>query len=672
MKTATFAVLALAALAAHAQYNVKDQILDQTNKIRAAHGVPPIAYDDATAVGMQQWADTCPGFEHGGPSGWQNLASYTPCGGANQPDCTSLVGAAWMWYDQEETKWNYDNNQCNNGDWATCGHFSNMMSPSVKSIACGWSSCANGDFVWCNYDAAEEKPTVPRNALMSKDQLKASLTQVGQPSVAPRLSTAQPAPSTDAPIQVTTVVPSSRVYGMKDQLLDQTNKLRAAHGISPVTWDAAFAVGVQQWADTCPGFEHGGPMVGGQNLASYVPCGGTNQPDCATLEGGAWIWYDDEESMWNYDSKQCNNGDWATCGHFSNMMSPSVKSIACGWSSCPNGDYVWCNYNSPEESPAVPRNVAMTKDALRATLTQVVRPSLAPSTAPPATDAPTTTAAPTAAPTLPTTTLPWPTKNPRPSTSQATAAPQTSTAKPSPVMETTAAPVATAYGMKEQLIDQTNKIRAAHGLGPVTWDAKAATDMQQWADSCPGFKHGGPSGWQNLASNTPCGGANQPDCGSLVGAAWMWYNQEETKWNYDSNQCNNGDWATCGHFSNMMSPSVKSIACGWSACANGNYVWCNYNTPVQNPSVPRISGMSKDDLKAKLIQKTDEQQAPSATTSTPAVTSSPVATPSSAQGKKVPAWGQCGGAGWKGATVCVDGTTCVKNSGYYSMCVPRK
>ncbi|KAF0707570.1 hypothetical protein As57867_006569, partial [Aphanomyces stellatus] len=123
--------------------------------------------------------------------------------------------------------------------------------------------------------------------------------------------------------------------------------------------------------------------------------------------------------------------------------------------------------------------------------------------------------------------------------------------------------------------------------------AALAVQMQAWADTCPGFKHGGPSGWQNLATNVRCG-SGSPDCLSLVGASWLWYDQEEALWDYTANACSNGNWATCGHFSNMMSPTVKSIACGWSDCVNGNYVWCNYLTPVLNPVIPRILGMTKD------------------------------------------------------------------------------
>ncbi|KAL0572462.1 hypothetical protein V5O48_009502 [Marasmius crinis-equi] len=35
-----------------------------------------------------------------------------------------------------------------------------------------------------------------------------------------------------------------------------------------------------------------------------------------------------------------------------------------------------------------------------------------------------------------------------------------------------------------------------------------------------------------------------------------------------------------------------------------------------------------------------------------------------------PAWGQCGGIGWAGATSCVSGSACIKVNDYYSQCQP--
>ncbi|EJD45568.1 hypothetical protein AURDEDRAFT_165425 [Auricularia subglabra TFB-10046 SS5] len=35
-----------------------------------------------------------------------------------------------------------------------------------------------------------------------------------------------------------------------------------------------------------------------------------------------------------------------------------------------------------------------------------------------------------------------------------------------------------------------------------------------------------------------------------------------------------------------------------------------------------------------------------------------------------PAWAQCGGIGWTGATTCVSGHACVAQNQYYSQCIP--
>jgi endoglucanase len=37
---------------------------------------------------------------------------------------------------------------------------------------------------------------------------------------------------------------------------------------------------------------------------------------------------------------------------------------------------------------------------------------------------------------------------------------------------------------------------------------------------------------------------------------------------------------------------------------------------------------------------------------------------------QAPAWGQCGGNGWTGATTCQSGSTCVKQNDWYSQCIP--
>ncbi|KDO17265.1 hypothetical protein SPRG_21865, partial [Saprolegnia parasitica CBS 223.65] len=147
--------------------------------------------------------------------------------------------------------------------------------------------------------------------------------------------------------------------------------------------------------------------------------------------------------------------------------------------------------------------------------------------------------------------------------------------------------------LKAQIIHQTTVLRAAHGLGPVTWNDELAAKMQAWADSNPqknGGGHGGPPGNQNLAGFVICNN----DCMHTAGPAWNWYSSEEKLWDYDSNQSKDGNWMTTGHFSNSMDPGVNQVACGYSTYYNPNIgkddslVWCNYLGGT-NGKIPRPS-----------------------------------------------------------------------------------
>ncbi|KAF0683593.1 Aste57867_24359 [Aphanomyces stellatus] len=168
---------------------------------------------------------------------------------------------------------------------------------------------------------------------------------------------------------------------------------------------------------------------------------------------------------------------------------------------------------------------------------------------------------------------------------------------PSPSESPTASLSKSTSTIKDMLIVHTNKLRAAHDLPSLSWDVSEAARLQAWADTCPGYVALEPSGHQNMMVYFPC-----RDCVKLLSSVWIWYNDEETKWNYDRHECGAGSWAPCGDFSNMMSPSVTSFGCGWSQCPEGNIVWCNYDTPVDNPVVPRRTNMTKAQLKASLTQ----------------------------------------------------------------------
>ncbi|RLO12477.1 hypothetical protein DYB28_014948, partial [Aphanomyces astaci] len=113
---------------------------------------------------------------------------------------------------------------------------------------------------------------------------------------------------------------------------------------------------------------------------------------------------------------------------------------------------------------------------------------------------------------------PKPTKyTPSPSTTKP--APSTGTPSPYPSPSSLAPP--TGMGMKDQLLYQTNKIRAAHKVGPVVWDEELAGRLQSYASTCPGFHHGGVDGNQNLATYDSCGpGKKDTNCLKKAGAAW--------------------------------------------------------------------------------------------------------------------------------------------------------
>lgn len=142
-------------------------------------------------------------------------------------------------------------------------------------------------------------------------------------------------------------------------------------------------------------------------------------------------------------------------------------------------------------------------------------------------------------------------------------------------------PTATLLGTWQALIvNQTNILRLIHSLNTVQWDETIANRVQEWANTCPGFQHSS-LGWENLASAPT----------DTINPAWLWYQQEETMWDYDRNSCSTGNWADCGHFTNMMSPSTVLMGCGISLnCSDtDSYIWCNYDTPVSNPAIPRPS-----------------------------------------------------------------------------------
>ena len=174
-------------------------------------------------------------------------------------------------------------------------------------------------------------------------------------------------------------------------------------------------------------------------------------------------------------------------------------------------------------------------------------------------------------------------------------APSTEAPVPSTEVPTLAPPPNAPPAVRERLLAQHNIIRSAHELNPVTWDTSLGVRMQAWANSCPGFRHGGPDGAQNLARYSPC--ASEVECKGNLGAAWRWYDTEVENWSFENDVCYLTDG--CGNLSNMLGSDVTSIGCGYSECSDGNWVWCNYNGGEIDPVIPDRT-ISKTELRNRV------------------------------------------------------------------------
>jgi hypothetical protein len=90
---------------------------------------------------------------------------------------------------------------------------------------------------------------------------------------------------------------------------------------------------------------------------------------------------------------------------------------------------------------------------------------------------------------------------------------------------------------------------------------------------------------------------------------------------------------------------------------------CN---PIQNGPGPATMANGCQGI----VTTTGTGGAPTATSApTSATTTVVVPTPSAPAGPTVPKYGQCGGQGWAGATVCAAGSTCTKLNDFYSQCI---
>jgi len=90
-------------------------------------------------------------------------------------------------------------------------------------------------------------------------------------------------------------------------------------------------------------------------------------------------------------------------------------------------------------------------------------------------------------------------------------------------------------------------------------------------------------------------------------------------------------------------------------------------TSVAPPPSPTLATSTTKPASSTLTSKatTTTTVAPVVTSNTKAATTTSAP---AASGTPVAKYGQCGGIGWTGSTVCVTGSTCVKANDYYSQC----
>lgn len=170
------------------------------NRWRANYGTPSLVWDDTVAAYAQEWADhlaTTNTFEHRSNGRYGENMFW---GFARLQDQANRVVDSWG---SEVQYWDMscrgDFNQCCQGGWQNCGHFTAVVWSTTTKVGCGEAYNASGNaIVVCNYDPAGN-------------------VRGGRPFPAP--PTATPAPPTAAP--GATAVPTAAPGGGGNDLYPQ-------------------------------------------------------------------------------------------------------------------------------------------------------------------------------------------------------------------------------------------------------------------------------------------------------------------------------------------------------------------------------------------------------------------------------------------------------------------
>ena len=119
------------------------------------------------------------------------------------------------------------------------------------------------------------------------------------------------------------------------------NKWRKALGLPPLVWSNKLAAEAQKWANKlkrkgCK-MQHSSSSYG-ENL--YWSMGMLPTPEDVV---DSWA---SERKFFNFKKKQCK-GNWAKCGHYTQVIWRNTKKVGCAMVKC-GDEQVWvCNYDPP-------------------------------------------------------------------------------------------------------------------------------------------------------------------------------------------------------------------------------------------------------------------------------------------------------------------------------------
>jgi hypothetical protein len=134
--------------------------------------------------------------------------------------------------------------------------------------------------------------------------------------------------------------------GSLQRVLAAQNAARAELGLPPLAWNGTLAGQAKQWADHLAGtreFRHGVGTSSGQGENLWEGTHGAYTPE---EMAGAWV----EEKRYFRAGRfpdVSTTGNWASVGHYSQIIWRSTHEVGCAISSNADSDILVCRYSNP-------------------------------------------------------------------------------------------------------------------------------------------------------------------------------------------------------------------------------------------------------------------------------------------------------------------------------------